>query len=97
MSHLMRATSFSRLLSTKVSFCYPPSEEIEKGLTQPGKKLRFMHWGLNDEGLKYLLRRISELNVEPSQIDLSYNALTDESMPLLKHAEDRGFSFRLDQ
>jgi len=55
-----------------------------------------MHWGMNDEAFAYLLQRLPAHGRKPCVIDLSYNALTDESLPSINEAESQGFAFKLE-
>jgi len=77
------------------AYCFPPTDEIAKCLAeQSGSHVTFKSRGLTDGALLHLLTML--LTHDKCEVDLSYNALTEKSLPLLEDAQKAGFTFRLD-
>lgn len=71
-------------------------EEIDRNLEQQnGNKISFKSRGMSDNSLKYLLEVLKDR--QQLEIDLSYNALTDRVIDILKqYAISNHFEYLLD-
>ena len=80
------------------AYCFPSTAELERNIADQGNSslITFKSRGLNDNALEYLLNSCLK-DKRDLVIDLSYNALTEKSVPLIeKLKQEKNFKFKLE-